>query len=980
MKKVVLLLLVLSVIAVFTSCEFVAYFHDCENACPVCGGCLDYNCVMDVCATKCEGNHPEHQHSLSFVEGKPASCEEDGFEGYYVCACEKMFSDEAGENEIKAPTVLEATGHTEQTLEAKAATCTETGLTEGKKCSTCGVTTLAQETISAKGHTFTNYLSNGDATCLDDGTKTAKCDRCDETDTKTDEGTAKGHDYGNVWMSDADSHWHVCANGCGINGDEAAHTPNISSATETEAKICTECSYVIEQAFGHKTHNYNIPQMDDTHHWNKCYGCDQIDGKVAHSYSEEITLAATCTTAGTKKLTCSCGHTKNETIAAKGHTEQTVAGKAATCTETGLTDGKKCSVCGVTTLKQETIAAKGHTNSAVKVENNVAPDCTNAGSYDNVIYCSVCTVEVSRTTVPVAAKGHTEQTVAGKAATCTETGLTDGKKCSTCGVTTLKQETIAAKGHTNSAVKVENNVAPDCTNAGSYDNVIYCSVCTVEVSRTTVPVAAKGHTEQTVAGKAATCTETGLTEGKKCSVCGVTTLAQQTIPTEPHSFDLGKCTACGASDPDYVEVIFSVPQDVLSVTMGSGNILPSASAPAGYSFAGWSTTAINETATKPTLLLAGSKYTGTATLLYAVYTRTVSAPASSEFVKVTTAPTDWSGSYLIVYEDGKVAFNGGLATLDAVSNTVSVSIANGKISATSTLKGAMFIITKSGDSYYIKSTSGSYIYKTADNNGLDSNASAKYANSITINSDGTVNIIGSGGAYLRYNATSGQTRFRYFKSSTYTGQKAITLYKLTESASVTTTYYCTLSGEVTCNHNYTATVTAPTCTEAGYTTHTCSKCGDAYKDSSTSALGHSYSNGKCTRCGEQAESVTLTFDNTSKRTEYSTSKQVWVENGITVTNNKGSSTSNIGNYANPVRFYANSQLIIASSGMTKIEVTCNTASYATALKNSISAGNGVSVSVSGSVVTISFTSPTNSLTISKLSAQVQVKSIKVYYI
>ena len=893
MKKVVLLLLVLSVIAVFTSCEFVAYFHDCENACPVCGGCLDYNCVMDVCATKCEGNHPEHQHSLSFVEGKPASCEEDGFEGYYVCACEKMFSDEAGENEIKAPTVLEATGHTEQTLEAKAATCTETGLTEGKKCSTCGVTTLAQETISAKGHTFTNYLSNGDATCLDDGTKTAKCDRCDETDTKTDEGTAKGHDYGNVWMSDADSHWHVCANGCGINGDEAAHTPNISSATETEAKICTECSYVIEQAFGHKTHNYNIPQMDDTHHWNKCYGCDQIDGKVAHSYSEEITLAATCTTAGTKKLTCSCGHTKNETIAAKGHTEQTVAGKAATCTETGLTDGKKCSVCGVTTLKQETIAAKGHTNSAVKVENNVAPDCTNAGSYDNVIYCSVCTVEVSRTTVPVAAKGHTEQTVAGKAATCTETGLT---------------------------------------------------------------------------------------EGKKCSVCGVTTLAQQTIPTEPHSFDLGKCTACGASDPDYVEVIFSVPQDVLSVTMGSGNILPSASAPAGYSFAGWSTTAINETATKPTLLLAGSKYTGTATLLYAVYTRTVSAPASSEFVKVTTAPTDWSGSYLIVYEDGKVAFNGGLATLDAVSNTVSVSIANGKISATSTLKGAMFIITKSGDSYYIKSTSGSYIYKTADNNGLDSNASAKYANSITINSDGTVNIIGSGGAYLRYNATSGQTRFRYFKSSTYTGQKAITLYKLTESASVTTTYYCTLSGEVTCNHNYTATVTAPTCTEAGYTTHTCSKCGDAYKDSSTSALGHSYSNGKCTRCGEQAESVTLTFDNTSKRTEYSTSKQVWVENGITVTNNKGSSTSNIGNYANPVRFYANSQLIIASSGMTKIEVTCNTASYATALKNSISAGNGVSVSVSGSVVTISFTSPTNSLTISKLSAQVQVKSIKVYYI
>ena len=41
-------------------------------------------------------------------------------------------------------------------------------------------------------------------------------------------------------------------------------------------------------------------------------------------------------------------------------------------------------------------------------------------------------------------------------------------------------------------------------------------------------------------------------------------------------------------------------------------------------------------------------------------------------------------------------------------------------------------------------------------------------------------------------------------------------------------------------HSYTSTVTAPTCTEAGYTTHTCSRCGDSYTDSTTTALGHSY--------------------------------------------------------------------------------------------------------------------------------------------
>ena len=43
-----------------------------------------------------------------------------------------------------------------------------------------------------------------------------------------------------------------------------------------------------------------------------------------------------------------------------------------------------------------------------------------------------------------------------------------------------------------------------------------------------------------------------------------------------------------------------------------------------------------------------------------------------------------------------------------------------------------------------------------------------------------------------------------------------------------------------CVHSYTSKVTAPTCTERGYTTHTCTSCGDSYVDSYTAALGHSY--------------------------------------------------------------------------------------------------------------------------------------------
>lgn len=151
-----------------------------------------------------------------------------------------------------------------------------------------------------------------------------------------------------------------------------------------------------------------------------------------------------------------------------------------------------------------------------------------------------------------------------------------------------------------------------------------------------------------------------------------------------------------------------------------------------------------------------------------------SGGGNKKFVKVTSAPSDWSGTYLIVYEADNVAFDGGLETLDAVSNTVKVNISDNNIVANDATNAASFTINASG---YIQSASGYYIGQTSDANGLKSHQTTKYTNTLSLNSDGTVNIV-SGGAYLRYNASSGQTRFRYYKSSSYTGQKAIALYKL----------------------------------------------------------------------------------------------------------------------------------------------------------------------------------------------------------
>ena len=67
-------------------------------------------------------------------------------------------------------------------------------------------------------------------------------------------------------------------------------------------------------------------------------------------------------------------------------------------------------------------------------------------------------------------------------------------------------------------------------------------------------------------------------------------------------------------------------------------------------------------------------------------------------------------------------------------------------------------------------------------------------------------------------------------------------------------YECKMSNLVTftvegCVHAYISQEIAPTCTEQGYTIHTCSDCGHSYKDSYTSAKGHSFKDGRCTECG-----------------------------------------------------------------------------------------------------------------------------------
>ena len=151
------------------------------------------------------------------------------------------------------------------------------------------------------------------------------------------------------------------------------------------------------------------------------------------------------------------------------------------------------------------------------------------------------------------------------------------------------------------------------------------------------------------------------------------------------------------------------------------------------------------------------------------------AGGTPKYVKITSADVLTTGQYLIVYEGGSLAFNGGLETLDAVSNTISVTISENIIAQSTAIDAAAFNYDATAKT--LKSASGYYIGNTSNSNALSSNTSIAYTNTISFDMDGNADIVSSGGAYLRYNSASNQTRFCYFKSSSYTGQQAIQLYK-----------------------------------------------------------------------------------------------------------------------------------------------------------------------------------------------------------
>lgn len=237
---------------------------------------------------------------------------------------------------------------------------------------------------------------------------------------------------------------------------------------------------------------------------------ERQDAKVdalGHHFGEwEVTSNETCKDVGTEKRSCECGETETREIAKNtSHIEVIDEAVSATCTSVGLTEGKHCSVCGAVTIEQKEIAVLPHTY------DDRYDDSCNKCDYIRVADCP----------------HNNTVTIPGKEATCTNSGVTEGKRCLSCGEDTVKQTEIIALGHVESAWITDSNAT--CTVSGVKHTE--CTVCKEKIKDGVIDKVPH-RAGIWIIDSNATCTDAG-SKHTDCNVCG-NKVQTESIPALGH--------------------------------------------------------------------------------------------------------------------------------------------------------------------------------------------------------------------------------------------------------------------------------------------------------------------------------------------------------------------------------------------------------------------------------------------------------------
>ena len=171
--------------------------------------------------------------------------------------------------------------------------------------------------------------------------------------------------------------------------------------------------------------------------------------------------------------------------------------------------------------------------------------CTEDGEW--LIYCLYCNTQYTTEVIPATGHewGNKKQI---REAGCVTTGEVQ-YTCQNCNE--VKTETIPVKGHT---IVTDKGVTPTCTQSGLTEGK-HCSVCN-EVLRKQKKLAPKKHHAVTDKAVEATCSKEGLTEGKHCSVCNQVLVEQKKVRKKRHVLQKKKGTPATCTEYGWTDRIF----------------------------------------------------------------------------------------------------------------------------------------------------------------------------------------------------------------------------------------------------------------------------------------------------------------------------------------------------------------------------------------------------------------------------------------
>ena len=521
-----------------------------DPTCTIGGYTVCLNCGEIIKNTPATG-HSWHSHTVTAV-----TCTENGQVHHECSVCG-----------IGYETYVPATEHYYVISEQISATCTERGRVT-YECTHChdSYTVYTAKT----DHRY--VIETVEATCTSDGYTKKTCHLCG-SETVTNYVPALDHVYGSEWVKTADGHYHVCER-CGEIDQIIDHVPG-AEATETTAQICTDCGYIITAPIGHicKQHLIEVDakEADCLNGGNvKYYVCecgkwyldedaeqlivdhlsvytDALGHDIIQSPAVEPTCEDVGYTAGMWCTRCNKWVKGHVEIPATGHTYTATVIKA-TCENGGKTV-YTCTACGHSYEGNYTNALGHKYNATVH-----APTCTEGGYTEHV--CSICGDRY--TDAETSALGHKISSVWNKSETehwhaCGRCGEkfgvaehtpdyaeatdTHGIKCTVCGY-----QIADRLDHVHSGVKHEGK-EPTCTEGGSKEYYVcscgdwfYDEACEKKVeNKADLMIQPNGHATELHKGVPATCVSEGRTDGYYCTVCEKWISGNKVIPINPNN-------------------------------------------------------------------------------------------------------------------------------------------------------------------------------------------------------------------------------------------------------------------------------------------------------------------------------------------------------------------------------------------------------------------------------------------------------------